>query len=78
MRFEGQIFRDGDFWLIEVPALSAMTQGRGRDEAFEMIRDLVETMADSPGFEVTVHPGSEDRFEISGSDDQRLVWRLAG
>jgi ribosome-binding protein aMBF1 (putative translation factor) len=38
-----------------------------------MIKDLVETMASEPGFEVSVHPGSEDRFEIGANDVRTLV-----
>ena len=38
-----------------------------------MIKDLVETMASEPDFEVTVHPGSEDRFEIGANDVRTLV-----
>ncbi|HEX9732180.1 MAG TPA: helix-turn-helix transcriptional regulator [Thermoanaerobaculia bacterium] len=54
-------------------ATRALTQGRSRGEAYEMIKDLVETMASEPDFEVTVHPGSEDRFEIGANDVKTLV-----
>lgn len=73
MRFEGRLWKSGEHWLIEVPALAAMTQGRSRDEAFEMIRDLIETMVDEPGFEVTVEPGAEDRFAICANNVRLLV-----
>ena len=73
MRFEGRLWKDGDHWLIEVPALQALTQGHDREEAYEMIRDLVETMANQPGFEATVHPGEGDTFEIGANDVRVLV-----
>ncbi len=73
MRFEGRIWKDGEHWLIEVPALHAMTQGRSRQEAYEMIEDLVETMADQPGFEATAFPLAEDGFELGASDVGVLV-----
>ena len=73
MRFEGRIWKDGNHWLVEVPELGAMTQGRTRDEAYEMIKDLVETMANEPTFEVTVHRSSADGFEISANDVKILV-----
>lgn len=73
MRFEGRIWKDGKHWLVEVPELAAMTQGRSRAEAFEMIKDLVATMANEPELEVTVHPCSDDRFEIGGNDVKTLV-----
>jgi ribosome-binding protein aMBF1 (putative translation factor) len=73
MRFEGRLWKDGRHWLIEVPALNAMTQGRTKDEAYEMIKDLVETMADKPGFEVMVEPISRDGFEIGANEVRTLV-----
>jgi predicted RNase H-like HicB family nuclease len=31
MRFSGQIYKDGQFWLAEIPILDAMTQGHTRN-----------------------------------------------
>lgn len=73
MRFEGRVWQEGEHWLIEVPALCAMSQGHSEAEAYEMIRDLVETMADRPGFEVTVHPLSGGQFELGANDVKILV-----
>ena len=68
MRFEGTVYKDGRFWLAEIPLLDAMTQGRTKREALDMIGDWVETMAGAPEFSATVHPASGPRFEIAGSD----------
>ncbi len=68
MRFEGKVERDGRFWLAEIPLLDAMTQGRTRKEALEMVVDWMETMVDRPGFTAEVHAISKTEFEISGSD----------
>ena len=68
MRFEGKLKRDGRFWLAEIPLLEAMTQGRTKKEAFEMIADWLETMVNKPGFHASVHPQQGDAFEVSGSD----------
>ena len=38
---EGKIWKDGKFWLVEVPALDAMTQGKTRKEALVMVSNLV-------------------------------------
>ena len=73
MRFEGRVWKDGEHWLIEVPALHAMTQGYTKKEAYEMIEDLVGTMANRPGVEVTVYPGAGDEFEIGANDVKVLV-----
>ncbi len=73
MRFVGKIYEDGNFWLAEVPVLDAMTQGRTRVEALEMVGDLLETLANRPGLSVTVHPGPADDFEVSSKDTRGLV-----
>lgn len=73
MRFYGKLYKDGKFWLAEVPILDAMTQGRTKKEAFAMVCDLLETLADRPGFSVTVHPGRHGDFEVGSTDTRGLV-----
>ena len=68
MRFEGRISRDGRFWLAEIPLLEAMTQGRTRSEALEMIGDWLETMINRSGFRAQVYPRGKNEFEVSGND----------
>ena len=73
MRFAGRVYKDGKFWLAEVPILDAMTQGRTRPEAFEMVADLLESLVDRPEFTVQVHPGEDDHFEVSSADMRPLI-----
>ena len=54
MRFSGKIYKDGRFWLAEIPILDVMTQGHTRKGALEMAADMVETMANKEGFRVEV------------------------
>ena len=68
MRFEGRLTRDGRWWLAEIPLLEAMTQGRTRAEALEMIGDWLETMIDRKAFRAEVFSTGKDTFEVSGSD----------
>ena len=73
MRFAGRMYRAGKFWLAEIPILDAMTQGYTRKETFEMVADLVETLADQDGFSVTVHAGRNGTFEVGSSDTRTMV-----
>ena len=73
MRFEGHIWKDGKYWLVEIPVLDAMTQGRSRNEAFEMAADLVETLVDVEGFTVQVYPLPQDRFELASNNCRLMV-----
>ena len=70
MRVKGRIFEDGGFWPAEVPVLDAMTQGTSKEDAVDMVKDLVETLADRPGFSVTVHWCGDGTIELD-SDDVR-------
>lgn len=67
MRFPGRIRKDGKFWLVEIPAFDACTQGRTKSEAFAMAGDLIETMAGVRGFRVTVEKTGGETFEIGGN-----------
>jgi len=73
MRFYGKVYKDGKFWLAEVPLLDAMTQGHTRREAFEMVSDLLESLVNRPEFSVTVHPGKRGDFEVSSNDPRGLI-----
>lgn len=44
MELEGKIWKSKKHWIVEVPSLDAMTQGRTRKEALEMIQDLIKEM----------------------------------
>jgi hypothetical protein len=76
MRFQGKLYKDGKFWLVEVPVFAAMTQGRSRKEALEMIADWFVTMIDRPGVAVTIHEGKQGNFELSASDTKAMVGLL--
>lgn len=76
MRFHGRIFQDDGFWLAEIPILDAMTQGRTRKEAYGMVKDMLETLVDRPGFSVRVDPGSGGDFEVSSSECRTLIGLL--
>jgi hypothetical protein len=73
MRFEGTVVRDGKWWLAGIPILDAMTQGRTRKEALEMIADWLETLIDRKDFRATVFPRGRNEFEVAGNDTAAMV-----
>ncbi len=83
MEMEGKIWKDGKFWLVEVPPLDVMTQGKTRKEALAMIGDLVTEMAKSyfkedleKGFAITVIDYKRDVIGVT-SNDNRLFLALS-
>ena len=73
MRFQGSVYKDGNFWLPEIPILDAMTQGFSRKETLSMVEDLLVTLANHPGFTVEVHPGKQGSFEVSSTDTRTMT-----
>ena len=67
MRFPGRVKKDGRFWLVEIPAFDAFTQGRTKREALAMAKDLIETMTGVGGFRATVYPTGGETFEIGAN-----------
>lgn len=47
MEIEGKVWKEGKFWLVEIPSLDAMTQGKTRKNALAMTKDLVFEMMQS-------------------------------
>ena len=76
MRFTGRIYKDGKFWLAEIPILDLMTQGRTKKEAYLMVADMIETMVNRDGFRVTVHKGAKDTFEVGASEPKPMIGLL--
>ena len=73
MRFSGNIYKDGRFWLAEIPILDLMTQGRTKREAYEMVADMLDIMVNQKDFEITVFKGKKDTFEVGSSDAKYFV-----
>lgn len=76
MELEGKIWKEGKFWIVEVPCLNVSSQGKTRKEALFMIQDAVfELMKSYFGdveFEITVHDFKGTSFGLT-SDDNKLL-----
>jgi len=73
MRFSGRVFKDGKFWLAEIPILDLMTQGRTKKDAYAMVADMLETMVNKKGFKIDIYKGKNDGFEVGSFDSKYLV-----
>lgn len=72
MKFQGKAFKNGKFWLADIPLLELMTQGRTKKELLLMVEDLFITLADKKGFEVHVKCSRDGVLEI-GSNDNKVM-----
>jgi predicted RNase H-like HicB family nuclease len=80
MEFEGRVWKEGKFWLIEVPALNIMTQGSTKKEALEMAQDnifgLIECYFEldvSKKFAIIVNEYKEGSIGITATDTKLLL-----
>jgi hypothetical protein len=71
-RLSGSVYKSDKFWVAKLPGLEVMTQGRSKDEAYAMVKDVLETLVNLPGFSVRVNPDEQGGFEVtSDSSSQR-------
>jgi predicted RNase H-like HicB family nuclease len=80
MELEGKIWKDGKFWLIEVPAIDVCTQGHTRKEALRMIVDAIEVLIDgyfskekAKNFKIYVRDYKNDIIGITSSDNSLML-----
>jgi len=73
MRFSGTIYKDGKFWLAEIPILDLMTQGRTKKETYVMVEDMLESLVKKEGFKAEVYRGKKEKFEVGSSEPKHMV-----
>lgn len=79
MELEGKLWKSGKFWLVEVPAIEVMTQGRSRKEALKMIADAIKGLIDcyfpeeSKDFQVVIHEYEKETIGVSSSNNSLML-----
>ena len=76
MKFQGKAFKNGKFWLADIPFLELMTQGRTKKELLLMVEDLIVTLADKKEFEVNVKCTKDGIIEIGSNDNKVMIGLL--
>lgn len=64
MRLEGRVWKDGKFWLSEIPGIDLMTQGHSRANAVAMMAEAIDLLIDKKDFAFDLLPGKGDIFSI--------------
>lgn len=67
--FRGKVYKEGKFWIIEVPDLDLMTQGHNKDEAYDMLEDLLKTASHREGFKADIARFANNTFLLRGRDE---------
>ena len=66
--YKGKIYKDGKFWLVEVPELDLLTQGHTKKEAYVMLNDWLKT-AIGEDFKSDIAKHVNNTFLLEGRDD---------
>ena len=79
-RLSGRVYKSEKFWVAKLPGLDVMTQGRSKGEAYAMVKDMLESLVNLPGFSVLVNPDRQDGFEVTaeGSSQWEPSWSRHG
>lgn len=64
MLFDANIYKDGSFWLAEIEALDAMTQGHTRKEAVAMLKDWIRSSLDDSRHPVEIRHNEGESFFV--------------
>lgn len=73
MILTGKLWKDGRYWLIECPALDALTQGFTKKEALKMMVDWVQTALDIPGFKIQIKEAGKGGFQMKFDDPKPIL-----
>jgi hypothetical protein len=73
MRFSGKVYKDGKYWLAEIPILDLLTQGRTKKEAYEMVVDMLKTIVNKEGFNIELYKTEKDNFEVGSSESKHMI-----
>lgn len=80
MELEGKIWKEGKWWVVEVPCLNVSTQGKTQKNAFSMIQDAVFELIKSyfkeelwKEFRISIHDYRKGNFGLTSNDNKLLL-----
>lgn len=73
MILTGTVVKDGTWWVIQCPVLDAMTQGRTKQEALEMMVDWVQSMLGDAKYPIDIQSVGKNDFNMRMKDFQPIL-----
>lgn len=65
MKILGRYYRSGNFWIVELPSIHYMGQGRSRKESLLMAKEGIEALVNLPDFNCEVMDFGDGDFALS-------------
>lgn len=72
MKLQGRYYKDGKFWISEIPLISLMDQGKSKTESLEMIKSAVEELMNESKLKCTLDDLGDGEFLLSSHDAKLL------
>lgn len=76
MILTGQVWKEGHWWMIECPALDAMTQGKTKADALRMMGAWVRDALDQQDYVVEIEAAGANGFEMAVADPAPILGLL--
>jgi hypothetical protein len=70
MKLQGKYYKDGGFWIAEVPFIQLMDQGRTKRECLGMIAASIKDLIGNSGLQLEVDDHGAGVFSLSSPDAQ--------
>lgn len=71
--FNGKTWKKDKLWLVEIPTLDIVTQGKSKKNALFMIKDAIEELVDDKNFHIKITLSGDNEFIVWANDVAPLV-----
>jgi len=71
--FEGHLYKEGKFWLVEIPALNLMTQAFTKRQAYKMAKSLIQDASGQTELKLNLIQMDDLAFLIQSDDLEALI-----
>lgn len=72
MKIKGRYYKDGTWWLAEIPSLNYMDQGRSKAELLKMLKSGIELLMAETPFKCLIEDLGDGEF-ILASDNVKVM-----
>ena len=73
IQLDGCIWKDGGFWLAEVPALDLVTQGNSKRDAIIMLKDAIRMLTGAGGLNIDILSGNSSEILVRTSNEDDII-----
>lgn len=73
MKLPGKYYKDGKFWITEIPVIDFMDQGKTKAEALKLAGEAIALLVNKKGFTCKVHDDGDGEFILSSDDTGALL-----